>query len=462
MAGKRNRKIVRYRKPIQLNIGIIVFGIIFIYMLYFVFSYFTTSHVSAYEVTKGSIAQNTVFDGLILRDETVYEAAASGYVNYYCKAGTKASVGSYVYSVDETGDFYHQMTDTNNGQLMISDEAYRQLEAVADQYMSGYSDNQFYQMYQLRYDMEAALVEALNDNARAGIDQALGSTQGLTAYKAEAAGVVVYYTDGLESVTADTFTADMFDAASYKKENFLKREKIAAGDPAYKIINSEIWNVVIPLKEDLAKELREEENIQVEFKKDNTRVWAVAKIVERDGQPYLVLEFKNSMVRFANDRFVELELLLADTSGLKIPNTAITQKDFITVPKEYITKGGDSNKDGLLIERKTEDGKTLTPSFYQATLFYETEDSYYISSDEIRLGDVAIKPDSNERYVLKNTEVLPGVYSINRGYAVFRRIEKKFENEEYTIIKSGTSYGISMYDHIALDSRSIKENEIIK
>ena len=44
---------------------------------------------------------------------------------------------------------------------------------------------------------------------------------------------------------------------------------------------------------------------------------------------------------------------------------------------------------------------------------------------------------------------------------MFRRIEKLFENEEYTIIKSGTSYGVALYDHIALEAVAVAENEII-
>ena len=198
MAERRNRKVVKYRKPFQINIGVIIFVIIFLYLLYYVFTYFTTEHISVYEVKQGTIAQNTTFEGLILRDETVYYATDSGYINYYYKNGTKASVGSYVYSVDETGDFYNQMTAMNNGQLMLTDEAYAQIEAVANQYLAGYSDNHFQQVYQFKYDMEAALVEALNSNARNEIGDTMGVTQttGLHAYTADSAGVVAYYTDG--------------------------------------------------------------------------------------------------------------------------------------------------------------------------------------------------------------------------------------------------------------------------
>lgn len=461
VTGKRNRKIVKYRKPIQINIGIIIFAIIFLYLLYYVFTYFTTEHISVYEVKQGTIAQNTVFNGLILRDETVYYAQDSGYVNYYYKDGTKANAGSYVYSVDESGEFYNQMTAAGDGQLKLSDDAYKQLEDVADQFLSGYSDQDFYQVYQFKYDMEAALVEVLNSNARSQISNAAGTESlGLHAYTAESSGVVVYHTDGLEGVTTETFTPEMFDTHGYQKDNFLKRQSVSAGEAVYKMIGSELWSVVVPIDEAMAEALKDTENIKVSFKKDGSTAWASAQPVTKEGQNYLILNFKNSMIRFATDRFVELELLLTDTSGLKIPNSALVTKEFITVPKDYVTKGGDSDSDGLLIERTDKDGKK-TIEFVKTTLFYETEDAYYIDSDEIQLGDTAIKTDSNERYTLQNKEALEGVYNINKGYAVFKRIEKLFENEEYTIIKSGTSYGIALYDHIALEGSAVQEDDVI-
>ena len=63
---------------------------------------------------------------------------------------------------------------------------------------------------------------------------------------------------------------------------------------------------------------------------------------------------------------------------------------------------------------------------------------------------------------LESTAKLQGAYNINKGYAVFRKVEILYQNEEYTIINTGTSYGLSLYDHIALDASAIKENQIVQ
>ena len=56
------------------------------------------------------------------------------------------------------------------------------------------------------------------------------------------------------------------------------------------------------------------------------------------------------MIRYVNDRFIDVELVVSEKTGLKIPNSAITKKQFYTVPKEYFTQGGDSSDPGLMIE----------------------------------------------------------------------------------------------------------------
>ena len=46
------------------------------------------------------------------------------------------------------------------------------------------------------------------------------------------------------------------------------------------------------------------------------------------------------MIRYATERYLDIELILEDESGLKIPKTAVTEKEFYIVPQDYITSGG--------------------------------------------------------------------------------------------------------------------------
>ena len=80
---------------------------------------------------------------------------------------------------------------------------------------------------------------------------------------------------------------------------------------------------------------------------------------------------------------------------------------------------------------------------------------------EFSEGDVLIKENSTQTFTLSDKGQLNGVYSINRGYTVFRRVEIIDQNEEYCIVRTGTSYGLSLYDKIVLDSSTVREDEIL-
>ena len=116
-------------------------------------------------------------------------------------------------------------------------------------------------------------------------------------------------------------------------------------------------------------------------------------------------------------------------------------------------QGNNSDEAGFLLQS----GLYITP-----TIYYESDDYYYIDDEIVTRGDKLIKPNSNEQYVVgSTTDKLEGVYNVNKGYAVFKQIEILYQNDDYSIIKTGTNYGISMYDHIVLQGDEVEENSII-
>ena len=168
------------------------------------------------------------------------------------------------------------------------------------------------------------------------------------------------------------------------------------------------------------------------------------------------------MVQFISDRYVNFEVEAERMDGLKIPVTAVTSKDFYLIPLEFIAQGGDSSDTGFLKEVYSEKGTSI--EFVPVTIYNSTEEYYFIDMGEkspLKAGDFVIKPDSTERYQIGARESLQGVYNINKGYAVFKQIDIIYQNNEYSIIRSDTDYGISLYDHIALDGNAVTENALI-
>lgn len=185
-------------------------------------------------------------------------------------------------------------------------------------------------------------------------------------------------------------------------------------------------------------------------------------ITGADGKVYGKLDFDQYMVQFVSDRYITFEVATEKTDGLKIPVTAVTTKNFYLVPLEYMTQGGDSSDTGFLKE-VYKDG-VVSVEFVPATIYYSTDKDYYIDMSEnapLKAGDYVVKQDSQERYQIGSSAPLQGVYNINKGYAVFKQIEILKSNDEYYTIRKGTSYGLSVYDHIVLDAGTVYEGQLI-
>ena len=118
----KNKKIVRYRKPLNINVGMIIFAMIFVYLSFSVYTYLRRDHVQFYEVVEGSIVNNKEYNGILFRDETVENAPQTGYVNYYVREGKRAGAGSRVYSLDETGELGKFLEENQSSGMSLSAE----------------------------------------------------------------------------------------------------------------------------------------------------------------------------------------------------------------------------------------------------------------------------------------------------------------------------------------------------
>ena len=90
------------------------------------------------------------------------------------------------------------------------------------------------------------------------------------------------------------------------------------------------------------------------------------------------------------------------------------------------------------------------------------DDKYYVNDTILAPGDVIADPSSEQLVTLETQESVEGVYCVNTGYCQFRKIEKVYENNEYTIVSPDTTGGISNYDHIVVNPKLLNENDFIQ
>lgn len=449
---KPANKITRYRRYSFFNIGTLLFGTIFIYMVISVFMYATETHVTAYEVKKGTITGNYRYHALALHEELVVNAPQSGSLRYLVREGVKTSAGGAVCAITEGST---AEAASINDFTMDTEDAKRMLNTMSG-FTINYSGSAFQKTYDLKSGIEGIISEIIEENS----DSYVGSRNQVCAPES---GFAVYSIDQFETVTEADLTSSMFNQSSYSAEDLRGRKSVTAGEPVFKLITSESWALYFPLDDKLMTELADTQKLRFRFLKDNVTFSAPFSIVSNGEEAYGKITMDSSIVRYASDRFLEIELVMNKKSGLKIPTSSIVERSFYRVPEEYVIENTDTNQEvALKIERFGEDGSSKI-SYLTANVYDYEDGDYLIDQQLLEDSDYILMENSSKKMQLqeKDLKVLHGVYNINKGYAVFREITVIDENEEYCIVESNNIYGLAAYDYIVLNASEVTEDQIV-
>lgn len=445
MPGKPRKK---RRNRFHFNIGAVIFGAILLYLVITLVIYLTTDRQEIYQVTTGTLSQNATYNALILREETVVNAEQSGYVNFIVGDGMNAAADDAVCSVSDTQEQQQRRE--------LTDEDLSEVQSLASNFAGNYDRNRFSDVSDLSFSLNSIMYGTSDEDTTGNV------------YRAPNAGIVVYSSDGYEGKTVDTITASDFNSKSYRKQQHETDGAVSQGETLYKLVTSTNWSIVIEINDSQYELLSQRKQVRVRFEKDGQSETGSISLFDRDGQHYAQISFQTGVSRYCNERFASVELVTNTATGLKIPKSAVVEKEFYLIPKSYATTGGENGETGFLKEVTDDNGKKTT-SFIDATIYEETTPEnesdpvyYYVDKGEFQEGDVIVHEDSNERYTIKDTGKLQGVYCTNKGYADFRKIEILEENDEYCIVATGTSYGLSQYDFIVRNGNEVNESDIIR
>lgn len=465
--GKRKKKsstVTEYRRPININIGMVIFAVILLYVLYSVFRYFTSDRIVGYEVRSGSLSRNNVYTGIALRTEEVVKSDYAGHINFYTKEGERLADGKLAYTIDESGKIAQKLDEGSSNGNLFTDDDYASFQSDILGFSQQFDPHTFSSVYDFKDSLSGSIQKVTNNAILSDVKSSAESAS-VHYVNTDDTGDIVYYTDGYEDKTFDSLTASDFNEAAYKdqRKDIGNNSMISKGDPAYKLETSEDWSIAIMLPDDeTAKALEKEGVVKVRFLKNQDESWADVTVrKDKDGQNYANLSFTNSMVTFCTDRFVSVELITDETKGLKIPKSALIDDEFFVIPADYVTQGsGDTLS---VLREKTDESGNKTTELVTITPYGQDKKkkNYYVDNSILRSGDVLRKLDSNDTYAVKDTVKLTGVYNINKGYADFRQVTKIEENDEYAIVEPDDIYGLREYDYILLDAKTMKPGEFV-
>ncbi len=457
-SAKQDRNVSKFshsgiRHLFTLNIGTIVFGILFIYILISIFLYVTATHVKSYQVTSGPLARNAEYTGIAVYSEKIVTADAAGYVDYYAADHSKVKKGGVVYGISPT-----ELQETS---IEPDPATLKTISRYCEEFSQTFLPQNFHDVYSLRYLIEGELLnEVLEQRMNSGVSSTSLTLGGSTICVAAADGIVCYSMDGYENFNASLLTDAVFDEKSYGMMRLKTGDKVAPGDPVYRLIDSENWSLYIQLTAKQIVKLDSSSNIRVKFLKDGVTQNASFTILQNENGTYFGrLDFTSGLIRYLDSRYIDIELVTNNAVGLKIPVSSILTKQFYTIPEEYSTYGGNKKNIGFL-KATTDRSGNATTSFVTPTIYHHTDGKYYVDSSAFHDGDIIIRDGSTDRFIVRDQAALEGVYCMNKGYAVFRRISILDKNEDYCIIEKGTPYGIAQFDNIVENASTVRDSQI--
>ena len=463
------------------NIGLIFFVVIFIYIVANLGAYLTRSHVSFVEVSSGQIVSSDSFTGLALRDEAVVNAGSSGYINYYVNDSEKSAKNGNVCIINTRSGDNDAPGETS---LTLTDSDYSDIRELIKNFNTNFSDSRFDEAQTLDYQLSNVVNRVIS---RSNINYL--STHGQGAYsimKAPAYGVVSYTIDGMENLSRRDIRSDLFSGAGSDKSQITAGSYIESGSPAYKIVKADNWEVILYPSEAQLELFKEHDTVNVTFTRDQINTTANVEVFENDGESFVSLSFSNYMVRYCNERYLDLEVVWESHKGYKIPLSSITSRDYYMVPAEYVVTNPESSEKGFYVRESDGSISFIKPNIYTKVddlekinylnalkaaeadeeLIAEAEAAVansfrYLDVNDLEGGTVLVRPDTDEVCTVSTTAQLEGVYNINEGYADFRLIGHPYAYGDYCIIEDKAGVGITLYDHIVLDGSSVHEGQVI-
>lgn len=420
--NKKNSNVVRMNKTIQVNAALILFGIILLYVVASVIMSFRKESITTYKVNASNINNNITCDGVALREEKQISAGRSGYVCYFIRDGERVAKDAAVCTIDETGSLIQSVSMVPEGTSIFGASDYLEIRNTIDTFKTGYSDTDFYQVYGFKNSIESKVLEMSNQilmkEYRAQGNAVQTTVQNLIAPES---GIITYYVDGYENLTPDTLRADHFDKTKYQRSILKTGDIVEVGNPLYKMISNEDWSICCLINSDQANILLEQNKLYYTINNSDVLVASNYDLIPISGSVdteksteqsteknsdqssgksgsnfILKLALNKYMIDYVEDRFVSVEIILNSYEGLKVPNTAIMDKEVYLIPEAYLCAGANETyKNRLVVRYRDENGATKEKQIKSD--YYAKEDGFYlVSVDKLKLDDVILRQETVE------------------------------------------------------------------
>ena len=473
--SKNNEKIIRRPFGIPVTFVTAVFAMLFIFLVVHVILFLMKKPMEVYGVgTPVSDNVSGTFRGIVLRDEETVASPAGGYVNYYAVNTERVAKGALVMTLDEKGTLKDKLHEFYINQEVLTSSSTKMIRNILRSSGNSIDTTDFSSVYRAKADIQATVFECLlKDGGEAFVKRMQDTVY--TAVQTDQTGFFLTWRDGFEQKTAETVSSSDFNEAAYTRTDRYGNENLSAGEFAYKLALTNAFTLVFLPDEETAESLASKSALSVRME-DGTEIAGTFTLSKTaDGKPMGVLFFQKYGMHYLSDRFASFEILDRQVRGYKIPESTLVTKDFFVVSTDYITQGGSSNADGVLVEKG--DSAVFVPctvlkkGTVEENSVVKEDGTAYIYASSLSAGDVLIGSHEDETAARKETvrmklgvqASVEGVYQVNSGFCVFKPVVRLSNSIDtsYVIVSPRVSGGIQPYDRIVMNAEKYDENEIL-
>lgn len=451
------------RKKSRWNIGTIVFLVLLVYVIINVLIFVGKEKLTVYKVTEDKISTTYSLTGIAVRNEKLLEAEDDGYITYYTEEGKRVKKSGTLYVLDKNGkvqkEFANQVEEMK-GKGDIQENS--RIKNRLSEFKAIYEDKDFEDVYDLKYDLKNAVL-GINEKSLKKVLEQVKEQVGDAAFstrKSSISGIASFYSDSFDHKKASQIKASDFERENYRVTKLNSTDKVKKGETVCRMTTNEKWTLAVLLDEEQYKSLKGRKTVTVRFADDQMKAAAGVKTEKKKDGYFAYLSLDQYLIRYIGERYVDVDLILDTYQGLKIPDSAIVSKQFYQVPVKYITKGNNGASEGFSVRTTSKDGNVKVEQ-KEFTIYKKTKDYCYLDPEEVEEGTTFEAMDAGDRFTVGEKKNIKGVYCTNQGYADFRPVQVIVNKDGYSIVKTDTLNGIRLYDFVVLDSKTIKENQII-
>lgn len=430
--------IEKIKNKIVIYILLILFFAFFIYIIFSYVHRFVEKDNATFQIKRGSIRESISAKGYVYRDEVLINAKKSGYVLYVYEEGEKVARNDVVLLSSNK----ELSLESEYSYIVDSDKLYD----ICDDRLNNIDDMRYSDLYNIKEEIENAKKDAIDLKSN---DEMYADNQDFKNKSAERlntkdAGIISYDIDGYEGYKLEDYKEEYL----YAKRNIrnMKKNYLESGEPACKVIKNFEYKIIFDTQSKLDDYIGKDVKVYISTigKYADARV---EKFTSNDGLNHYYLSLNKYMEDLSSIRVIDMEIIFRESTGLKISNNCIYNRNCITIDKNYIYHNEETDETYIY----KLDGKNKKKLIVD--IVYEDKNNIYILYEKnkanLNINDRIVKDD--KEYNISNIKSYTGVMCLNKGYKVFRIIDILCQNAEYSIINENSNANLHVYDMILVN-----------